>query len=79
MACVRSTLQNKGHVLIEVYKGRETFDSADVVRWCCNCGGVVVDKDTDGGTYPGAIRKMQFPALAADELERKNNDDRNRG
>lgn len=36
----------------------------EVVRWCSHCGAVVVDEDYDGRTNPGAIRAMEFPALA---------------
>ena len=35
--------------------------SETVVRWCKDCGAVVVDKDIDGRTHPGYVRKMQFP------------------
>jgi hypothetical protein len=35
-----------------------------VVRWCEECGGVVVDVDCDGRIYPGNILSMQFPAIA---------------
>lgn len=35
--------------------------AADVVRWCENCGGLVIDKDIDGRTYPGRIAPMIFP------------------
>lgn len=36
----------------------------EVVRWCCNCGAVVVDIDVDGRTDPGRALPMQFPKLA---------------
>lgn len=38
-----------------------TDDEAAVVRWCPQCGAVVVDTDFDGRTNPGAIMKMKFP------------------
>ena len=31
------------------------------VRWCGNCGAVVVDVDFDGRTNAGAIREMELP------------------
>ena len=31
-----------------------------VVRWCPECGSVVIDADCDGRTYPGKIRPMQL-------------------
>lgn len=39
------------------------YDCEEVVRWCQNCGAVVVDLDTDGRTSPGYYRAMQFPKL----------------
>lgn len=32
-----------------------------VVRWCANCGAVVVDTDVDGRTQPGDVMAMRFP------------------
>ncbi len=37
-----------------------------VVRWCCDCGAVVVDVDVDGRTHPGGDAAMRFPALAVE-------------
>ncbi len=34
----------------------------EIVRWCRDCGAVVVDLDADGRTNPGAILKMRFPS-----------------
>jgi hypothetical protein len=36
-------------------------DHARVVRWCTDCGAVVVDIDVDGRTNPGGKMKMKFP------------------
>lgn len=33
------------------------------VRWCKDCGSVVVDKDFDGRTNAGAVMPMKFPRL----------------
>lgn len=35
----------------------------DVVRWCTDCGAVVIDIDFDGRTYPGRVKEMQFPKI----------------
>ena len=43
----------------------------EVVRWCRDCGGVVVDLDFDGRTRPGYIRKMQVPR--GNKNEQRNN------
>jgi hypothetical protein len=39
-------------------------DGRQVVRWCEDCGAVVVDAVIDGRTYPGDIKPMRFPQLA---------------
>ncbi len=38
--------------------------SEAVVRWCPNCGAVVVDEDYDGRTNAGAYMPMRFPSKA---------------
>lgn len=34
-----------------------------VVRWCPECGAVVVDMDCDNRTYPGYYKKLQYPNI----------------
>ena len=34
-----------------------------VVRWCPECGAVVVDLDYDGRTKPGYYKKLQYPNI----------------
>jgi hypothetical protein len=43
--------------------------SESVVRWCRNCGGVVVDTDYDGRTNPGDIMKMKFPKITLNNFK----------
>lgn len=65
MACIATTPRGGQHELVEIDR-RNTIAAPDgvaVTRWCRLCGGVVIDLDTDGRTHPGAIMKMQFPAL----------------
>lgn len=51
-----------GHNLKVIYVARHSaYDEAAVVRWCEDCGAVVVDIDLDNRTHPGAIIQMQFP------------------
>jgi len=48
---------------LKVIYGSGNDMEMDVVRWCADCGAVVVDIDADGRTMmPGGIRKMQFPS-----------------
>jgi hypothetical protein len=35
----------------------------EVVKWCPNCGTIVIDLEVDGRIYPGKIMKMQFPKI----------------
>lgn len=50
------------HDLIDVFVSGSD-DEQYVVRWCNQCGAVVVDLDVDGRTAPGAVRKMRVPAM----------------
>jgi len=53
------------HKLREVYVARgEHPGSHEVVRWCKQCGAVVVDVDFDGRTQPGAVMKMVIPNVS---------------
>ena len=52
------------HALIEIYRDKHSWDeSYKVVRWCRECGSVVVDEEFDGRTYPGRIMKMKHPEI----------------
>lgn len=47
------------HNLIVIYQCNKGSGTSEVVRWCDQCGSVVVDLDYDGRTNPGAIMKMK--------------------
>ena len=50
------------HDLVDIYK--ETKGIAEhVVRWCENCGAIVIDIDFDGRTNPGGVMEMEFPKI----------------
>ena len=51
------------HKLIVIFRGNISCDAESVIRWCTNCGGIVIDRDFDGRTSPGFIMKMMFPVL----------------
>lgn len=53
--------KNKDHLLRTIYKDVRFGDEVAVVRWCENCGAIVVDLDYDGRTYPGYYGKMKQP------------------
>ena len=50
------------HPLKEIYRDTDGFVDI-VVRWCPECGAVVVDSDLDGRTYPGKIMNMKLCRL----------------
>jgi hypothetical protein len=51
--------------LEEIYRSEEkSYGICEVVRWCRNCGAVVVDVDYDGRFRPGEIMPMQFPEMS---------------
>ena len=33
----------------------------EIIRWCPNCGAIVVDTECDGRLRPGEMLPMQFP------------------
>jgi hypothetical protein len=50
------------HPLIDIYEdycGGDMY--SNVVRWCPECGAIVIDVDSDGRTHPGQIMKMKIP------------------
>jgi hypothetical protein len=50
------------HSLISIYS-EPGDDNHAVVRWCEQCGAVVIDEDMDGRTSAGKLLSMQFPEL----------------
>jgi len=64
----------KNHPLIDIYNSGESYGVTEVVRWCPDCGGIVVDADVDGriAHLPGGIMKMRFPRLLYKEAKRNN-------
>lgn len=51
----------KNYPLIEIMRVSEGFDIDRVVRWCPDCGAVVVDGECDGRVAPGRVMQMRFP------------------
>jgi hypothetical protein len=52
---------NCEHINLEtIYSDPRSYGETNVVRWCSDCGAVVVDLDYDGRTKPGGIMKMRF-------------------
>ena len=58
------------HKLVEIFSARHPWDeSYETVRWCSNCGAVVIDVDFDGRVNPGGTMKMKFPKITKDYHE----------
>lgn len=50
------------HPLKEIYRTNRGFED-EVVRWCPECGAIVVDCDLDNRIYPGRVMKMRLSKL----------------
>lgn len=61
------------HPLKEIMRTSDGFVDK-VVRWCPDCGAVVVDMDSDGRVYPGRFMKMKLPVLCKDQIHAENKD-----
>lgn len=74
MSCV---VTRQPHSLINIYSTPylSVEDGYQIVRWCENCGAVVVDVYSDGRTYPGELMTMKFPLLAKREAARADRDE----
>lgn len=53
----------KGLHPFKVVANFEWGSEAKVVRWCPECGAVVVDLDLNYGTYSGFYKKLQYPNI----------------
>jgi len=56
----------RNHPLIEIFRSGhdDGYDAQAVIRWCPDCGAIVVDGECDGRTYAGHFSKMKFPKVA---------------
>ena len=63
MACNFSRCKNGLHPFKVITRTASAFDVEEVVRWCPECGAIVVDRDCDGRTSPGYYQKIAFPNL----------------
>lgn len=48
------------HNLEIIYSRDCLYDEKTVVRWCRDCGAVVIDKEFDGRVSSGAVMPMKF-------------------
>jgi len=57
------------HNLKVIYVADVGWNEEHVVRWCEDCGGVVVDRESDNRRF-GKVVKMKFPELAYEHFRR---------
>ena len=50
------------HPLKTIYTDSDGFVDV-VIRWCPECGAVVIDNDVDGRVYPGKVMPMKLSNL----------------
>lgn len=62
MACVVTKTDHRLTVISRRDSGGPGISM--VVRWCEDCGAVVIDVDVDGRRQAGDVMPMRFPALA---------------
>ena len=64
-------LCDKGlHDYVKIYEDEKLYDQTNVVRWCQQCGAVVVDVICDNRTIPGRIKKLALPNIAKDRISK---------
>jgi len=52
---------NHNHNLKVIYRtGEDAWNEEHVVRWCVDCGAVVVDRESDNRRF-GTVVSMRFP------------------
>lgn len=51
------------HPLDEIFRAPDGagWNTESVVKWCPECGAVVVDTELDGRVVPGNVARMRFP------------------
>ena len=64
----------KTHRLMSIYERPEANDGWTVVRWCKDCGSVVIDYEQDGKIAPGYYMPMQFPTMTYPNQNREKAD-----
>ena len=60
------------HPLKTIYTDSDGFVDT-VVRWCPECGAIVIDNDVDGRVYPGKVMPMKLSNLYLDVRKSETN------
>ena len=61
--CDFSKCQTGVHPFIKIMTSPVWIDEEEVVRWCPECGAIVVDCDIDGRVMPGYYKKLRYPNI----------------
>lgn len=67
---MEQSCKDGNHDLIVIDSKTHDGMSIEVIRWCPNCGAIVIDKESDGRLNPGAIMKMRFPKLVLVDMNK---------
>lgn len=58
------------HPLIDILslEKSQSLDVSKTIRWCSDCGAIVIDAECDGRLYPGRYMKMRMPKASKEYL-----------
>ena len=56
------------HPLIEISSILLGYDEEKIVRWCPNCGAIVIDLEVDNRLFPGHYMKMKIPKITKETV-----------
>lgn len=66
-------IKSGNHDLIEISSKVGMYSEEYIVRWCTECGAIVIDEEIDGKImHPGGIMKMKYP-----KISKRTNDEKN--
>ena len=61
--CDFSKCRDGIHKFVKVMSISVGFDEEKAVRWCYECGAIVIDHDIDGRIIPGHYSKLMYPNI----------------
>lgn len=56
------------HSLIRITSNDINSFETEIVRWCTECGAIVVDMEVDNRTFPGKYMKMKIPTITKNNV-----------
>lgn len=65
--CDLSKCKEGLHPFVKISSTTVGEDEEEVVRWCPECGAIVVDHDIDGRTIPGYYKKITYPNIVREK------------